>query len=177
MRSPTITDLLVKQPSTQKYCVLAAPARPSFVPLRYPLLDERAQGRPGARWHPWALARKSRAESAKTTGDGGEHSGLPCAMVYSLFRALLGEPVPVCHRQLAQAFGASAKLGASVGAPGPHDFAVRKSRCSSVSAFTSTASRLTFVTIAIAPLQSRRDGECIRQIRIFEKRNIFVYWD
>src|ERR1700740_951711 len=65
MRGPTITDLLIKQPSAQKYCVLAAPTRPSFVPLRYPLLDERAQGRPGARRHPWALARKSRARARR----------------------------------------------------------------------------------------------------------------
>src|SRR6185437_3798479 len=48
------------------------------------------------------------------------HSGLPCAMVYGLLRALLGEPacLPpsparcVKHRR---------QLGACVGAPGPHD--------------------------------------------------------
>ena len=40
---------------------------------------------------PGALAQKICA-SAKTTGTGGDHTGLPCAMVYGLFPALLGEP-------------------------------------------------------------------------------------
>ncbi len=63
-----------------------------------------------------------------------------------LIRALLGEPMLVCHRRLACAFGANTRLDASVGAPGPHDFAVRNPCRSSVSTITSTAFRSTFVT-------------------------------
>src|SRR5258708_13002704 len=43
------------------------------------------------------------------------------------------------------------QLDASVGASGPHDFAVRKSALSSVAPLTSTASRPAFVTIASRP--------------------------
>jgi hypothetical protein len=50
------------------------------------------------------------------------HSGFPCAMGYGLLRALPGDRLS-CHRRLADT---SAKLSASTGAPGPHDFAVRR---------------------------------------------------
>jgi hypothetical protein len=78
-----------------------------------------------------------------------------------------------CHRRLTQAFGACAKLDASVGASGPHGFAVRKLRRSSVSAFASTASHPAFVTFAIAPLRSRRDEVTIAPIKFPENRIIF----
>jgi hypothetical protein len=45
----------------------------------------------------------------------------------------------------------TATLDASVGASGPHDFAVRKGALSSGAHLTSTASRPAFVTIASAP--------------------------
>ena len=56
----------------------------------------------------------------------------PARMVYGLLRALPGDR-PVCHRRLriddpsepGWAGCISARLDASVGAPGPHDFAVR----------------------------------------------------
>src|SRR5215475_11911586 len=48
-------------------------------------------------------------------------SGLPCAMVLRLIRDLPGETGLCCHRRPAS----SAKLSTSIGAPGPHDFAVR----------------------------------------------------
>ena len=52
-------------------------------------------------------------------------SGLPCAMVLRLIRALLGDRLS-CHRRLRSV--ASRELDASIGAPGPHDFAVRVTR-------------------------------------------------
>ena len=67
-----------------------------------PSSNRRAQERPGARSHPWALARKNSRKSAKSTGCGEEHSGLPCAMVLRLIRALLGEPMLDCHHRLAR---------------------------------------------------------------------------
>jgi hypothetical protein len=54
-----------------------------------------------------------------------------------------------CHRRLRKGFR---KLDASVEAPGPHDFAVRKITRSSAAQLASTASRPASVTIAIRPL-------------------------
>jgi hypothetical protein len=66
------------------------------------------------------------------------------------------------------------KLSASVGAPGPHDFAVRLERRSSCVAKASTASRPTFVTTR-TPLLPRRDGGNNIQFLIFRKRNICAW--
>ena len=57
----------------------------------------------------------------------------------------------------------TATLDASVGASGPHDFAVRKGALSSGAHLTSTASRPAFVTIASAPLwdETAREREVI----------------
>src|SRR5258705_7039641 len=54
-----------------------------------------------------------------------------------------------CHHRLA---GLTAKLDASVGASGPHDFAVRDRQRSSHAALASTASHRAFVTLRNAPL-------------------------
>ena len=54
--------------------------------------------------------------------------GLPCAMVLTAYLVLSPVTGLVCHRRLADT---SAKLDASVGASGPHDFAVRGSAPSS----------------------------------------------
>jgi len=62
-------------------------------------------------------------------------------------------------------------LSASVGAPGPHAFAVRFRRRPSCVAKASTASRPTFVTTR-TPLLPRRDGGKHTQFLIFRKRNI-----
>jgi hypothetical protein len=53
-----------------------------------------------------------------------------------------------CHRRLADH---PAKLDASVGASGPHDFAVRLKRVRLAAPSASTASRPAFVTIASRP--------------------------
>jgi hypothetical protein len=76
----------------------------------------------------------------KSTGVGPQvqpkHAGFPCAMVYGLLRALPGDRAflpPSLHDQLA-------KLSASIGAPGPHDFAVRAGQVRLPWPFASTAS-------------------------------------
>jgi hypothetical protein len=66
------------------------------------------------------------------------------------------------------------KLSASVGAPGPHAFAVRFKRRSSRDTKASTASHPAFVT-ARTPLLSRRDGAENTQFLIFGKRNICAW--
>src|ERR1700740_1833946 len=55
-----------------------------------PFRKQRAKGRPGGRMHP-GLAHRRIARARKTTGTGGDHTGLPCAMVYGLY-VLFGEP-------------------------------------------------------------------------------------
>src|SRR6185437_15419598 len=64
------------------------------------------------------------------------------------------------------------ELGTSQGVPEPHSFAVRIKRCSSVSAFASTASRPAFVTTR-PPLLSRRDGGKISITSDFRKGKYF----
>jgi len=58
-----------------------------------------------------------------------------------------------------------------MGAPEPHDFAVRDQRRSSVSAITSTAFRSTFVTTR-TPLVSKRDAESRSHFLKKRKRNL-----
>jgi len=89
----------------------------------------------------------------KSTGVGPQvnrkQPGFPCAVVYDLLRAPRwpGFVATVASRN------DSAKLSASIGAPGPHDFAVRDQLRSSSQAVTSTASHRAFVTCA-TPLSS-----------------------
>src|SRR5271166_787569 len=116
--------------------------RPSYPENLGPLERQRAQGRPGGRCTRGPRA-KNICASALTTGTGGNNrpslrSGL------RLIRALPGEPsrLPPSPRRSSH----PRNLAPDLGAPGPHDFAVRKVRRSSVSASTSTAFRSTFVT-------------------------------
>ena len=96
---------------------------------------------------------KQTTQDLVTTGTP-RHHGIPCTMFYSLFRALLGDraflPPSLCGPS-------PAKLDASVGASGPHDFAVREPSPLVCGATASIASRLAFVTTR-TPLVSRRDG-------------------
>jgi hypothetical protein len=90
----------------------------------------------------FARARRPQVQAVTT--------GLPCAVGYGLY-ALSSVNHPVCHRHRHDALGIVANLAPDLGAPGPHDFAVRKGRRSSVSAFASTAFRSTFRDDAYAP--------------------------
>ena len=110
---------------------------------------QRAQGRPGGRSTRGPRAEKWLRER-KNLRYGGDHTGLPRAMVLRLIGALPGEPcrLPPSPRRCV---GITADLRASLGAPGPHHFAVRNPRRSSVSASASTAPRTTFRDDAYAP--------------------------
>ena len=121
---------------------------------------ERAQGRPGAGWHPWsACSKKARG---RTTGSAGT-SGLPCAMVLRLIRGLPGEPgflATVTRKTRKHLCG----LSASVGAPGPRDFAVRDKIIRLVIYRVHRIPRPTFVTIAKRPSYRVRDARMIALI-------------
>jgi hypothetical protein len=93
-----------------------------------PSRGERAQGKPGA-----DCTRGPRA--TKSTGVGPQvnrsNAGFPCAVVYGLLRALPGDRA-FLPPSSARCASIVANLNASIGAPGPHDFAVRDIRRSSL---------------------------------------------
>jgi hypothetical protein len=76
-------------------------------------------------------------------------------MVLTAYFALSPVTGLSCHRRQ---WSYLHQLDASVGASGPHDFAVRKVALSSAALLASTASRPAFVTIASRPSVGR-DGE------------------
>src|SRR5712664_5004695 len=85
---------------------------------RAALENKRAQGRPGARSHPWSACNKKHAAEPQVQAD---HPAFPAQWFYGLY---VISPVTMlgCHRRLRVV---SRKLSACIGAPGPHDFAVR----------------------------------------------------
>jgi hypothetical protein len=87
----------------------------------HPPKIQRAQGRPGDRCTRGPRAGKI-ARRARDHRYRRRHSGLPCAVVYGLLRALLGEPA---FATVIFAHHLARELSACMGAPGPHDFAVR----------------------------------------------------
>jgi hypothetical protein len=69
------------------------------------------------------MARLQQKKQAAVTTGSAKSSGLPCAMVLRLLRALPGD-----HRLVATVVRERIRrLSACFGAPGPHDFAVRVS--------------------------------------------------
>ena len=124
-------------------------------------------------WHPWALARKiaQRARSPQVWRRTLRPSLR--GWFYGLLRDLLGEPMHVCHRRLAHPLEPARNLTPASG---------RRDHTASPSASVPLVSqrihvhripRPTFVTFAIAPLQSRRDEENIALILDFEKPKYF----
>ena len=120
----------------------------------------------------------SRAKAEKKTHTSIQvrrrQSGLPCAMVLAVSFEL--SSVTGCLATVAPGKLASQELDASIGAPGPHDFAVRDRSRSSVVSIPSIASHRTFVTIASRP--SCRVGRAhprpdLRQ----NKSGIFFAWE
>jgi len=97
------------------------------------------------------MARLQQGKQAAVTTGKARTTGIPCAMVLRLIRALPGVP-----GLIASIVSRAAKLDLSVGRSGPHDFAVRegilvRAHCA-LNTSASIASRcLTSVTIAIRP--------------------------
>src|ERR1700730_17132721 len=94
-------------------------------------------------------------------------------MVYGLFRALPGDRafLPPSPAKIA-----SRELDASVGASGPHDFAVRKLHRPSSALPASTASRSAFRDVAQRPSVGRDDSALFlflasRQEKVLKIRN------
>ena len=92
--------------------------RPSF---GKPALKER--GRRECRMPNAPAALRAMKESTQASHHRyAEQSGIPCAMVFGLWRALPGVPGLIAPVTLPNVL---AKLDLSVGRPGPHAFAVR----------------------------------------------------
>jgi hypothetical protein len=91
-------------------------------------LNQKAQGIPGAR-RARSLACKSKKHTSVVTTVTPASPGIPRAMVLTVSFVLSPVTGLVCHRRKRKI--SSAKLDASVGASGPHDFAVRIKRVSS----------------------------------------------
>jgi len=121
-------------------------------PARSALSYQRAQGMPGARCArlprvQWVAIERTR--DSQVTPEIARHS--PRNGFNGFLRALPGDRACLPPSPAAS----SRELDASVGASGPHDFAVRLKRPSSESASASTASRPAFVTLRNAPLWNR----------------------
>ena len=87
---------------------------------------------PGAPIAPAASCAKVESTRVRNHGHTGS-PGIPRAMVLTVSFVLSPVTGLFCHCHLADT---SAKLDASVGASGPHDFAVRLKRLSSLSAIS-----------------------------------------
>ncbi len=123
--------------------------RPSCARITRP--KQRAQGKPGARCTrslAWCVE-NTRVSHHRFTGT----PGLPCAMVLTVSFVISPVTGLSCHRRLRNTFRT---LDASVGASGPHDFAVRGRRIRQRAAPVHRIPRPTSVTIAIRP--SREGG-------------------
>jgi hypothetical protein len=108
---------------------------------------KRAQGKPGARCTRGLVCKVHRRKRTRAYRFSGGNPAFP-AQWFTTYFVLSSVTGLFCHRRF---HGSPQKLSASIGAPGPHDFAVRIELRSSVAAFASTASHRTFVTIASRP--------------------------
>src|ERR1700753_189019 len=88
---------------------------------RAALTYKRAQGTPGADTHPRSCVQWVE-KSARKWSQVRRTTGIPCAMVYGLWRALPGVPGSLAPGVRKIIFR---ELDLSVGRPGPHAFAVR----------------------------------------------------
>ncbi len=147
--------------------------RPSFASV---IALEKSEGAGKAGWplHPGPSRKKDCAKRAKVHRYRRRHSGLPRAVVYGLYALSLVSQCLFATIIPQHAFAACARLDASVGASGPHDFAVRidAARLTTSSRPPQPASRV--VTIAIRPLCRGGMRGKILKIRNSEKRNIFA---
>jgi hypothetical protein len=108
-------------------CAISRRDAPEPCMKRWPS-KQRAQGKPGARCTRSLACEVIKHTSVVTAGFTGI-PGLPCAMVLTAYFVIS----PVTGFIATVACGPR-KLDTSIGASGPHDFAVREKRCSSTRA-------------------------------------------
>ena len=114
--------------------------------------NKRAQGMPGARCTRGLVCKMHKGKHTRAFRFSGGNPAFPAQWFYGLFRALLGDraflppsPAKTCFR----------RLDASVGASGPHDFAVRASAARLASPKRPPHPAPTFVTTRTSLLSGR----------------------
>ncbi len=162
----------IKLPLGYEFRLLAALIRPSLA-SSCPSKSKRAQGRPGAGWHPRPPVRQVgvRMHRRKTTGVAGYNPAFPAQWFYGLYRALLGDRAVLPPSPRETCF---AQLSASVGAPGPHGFAVRPAaarprKLAAPGAVRPSHPAPRIVTIAMRP--SHRGGTARTNHRFLKNRS------
>jgi hypothetical protein len=147
-RRPGMTSTFVSPPRCRtQLCDLAAP-RARVLPETSRPVKSKGAGNAGRSLRPQPCVRNKKAHKHSHHGHTGNTRHSPRNGFNGFLRALLGDRacLPPSSAKVA-----SRQLDASVGASGPHDFAVRKSAPSSEAPPASTASRPAFVTIASRP--------------------------
>ena len=134
-------------------CILGARgSRPSCA-RQSSLANKRAQETPSAR-RTRSLACEMMEAHERSHHRFAEQSDVSCAMVLTAYPVLSPVTGLFCHRRSTDH---PAKLSASVGAPGPHDFAVRDNAARRAALSRPPHPTSTFVTTRTS-LLSRRDG-------------------
>src|SRR5579871_1114875 len=137
-----------------------------------PQIGGRRKGRVPARTR-GPSREKIRAKARSPQVAAENTPAFPAQWFYGLYALSLVSQCLIATIAAREAFGACARLDASVGASGPHDFAVRI-RATRQSAHPQPPHpRPAFVTIAIAPLRLGRDGGEHNRFLNFEKQNYF----
>jgi hypothetical protein len=111
-------DSAFSRRDTPEFCLKVAPSEKQ----RAQCYPERGAGKAGCPLHPRPRVQSvesTRVRHHRFTGT----PGLPCAMVLTVSSALSSVTGLCCHRHRRNLFR---RLDASVGASGPHDFAVRE---------------------------------------------------
>ena len=101
------------------------------------------------------------------------HTGLPCAVVYGLY-ALSPVNHPVCHRRRPRCAASSPTWRRTLGRQDHTISLVRDSAAPQSAHRVHRIPRSTFVTFAIAPLQSRRDDDIHNIDSVFRKTELFL---
>jgi len=134
--------------------------------------SERAQGTPDAGRTREPCVQKKVHFAHASNNRAAETTGVPCAMVHGLWRALPGVRALIvtvaCRHE-------GRKLDLGIGRPGPHAFArPRRSRSSSATVRVHRMPASNVRDGRDAPLQRRRDGSHIGTISENRKQNIFA---
>ena len=164
--------------------IIPAARNARVVHRRWPSKD---RGRRECRVQAAPMARLQQKTQAAVTTGSAKTSGIPCAMVLTLIRALLGDrallpPSPRGLRRVGPVradIASSARLDPSVGGSGPHDFAVRqdafaRARCALNIASVHCIPPPTSVTIASRP-SAEGNGMRERQPYFSEKRKRDIF--
>ena len=121
------------------------------------LKRKEAQGRPGARCTRGLVCIDVQKMRTRAYRFSGNTPAFPAQWSYGLYRALPGDRLS-CHRHQRDAKH-HRRLDASIGASGPHDFAVRNDTIRQLCRSRPPHPAPTFVTIGQTPLFVGRDGD------------------